>query len=574
MAKRPADLTYWVDETPPPIPLLLLSLQHLALVAIFLVVAVTVARIGGLNEHDGASLIALTMIGGGIGAVLQAWGRFGVGSGYHLPPTTTTILLPAAGSALALGGPATLFGMTLFAGLAVMALSRVIHRLRPLFPPEVAGFVVFMIGISVMAMAGRQLLGVETPAELRAEHLMIGLPTLALIVGVSVWGGAGLRLYSTLLGVGFGYAAAAAFGAFDPAQAAELADAPLAALPEIGRFGLDFAPELMLPFLIAALAMALNAMGATTAAQKANDVDWRRPDMTNIGRSILADGLTNVLASLLGGCGQSATSGAVGLSVATGATSRAIGFGVGALLILLAFSPKVAAALLIMPAPVIGAALMFSGCFLVVNGVQVMASRLLDSRKVFVLGLSLAFGLTRLIDPGYFEALPAAWQPWVSSPMALAVSMAVGLNALFRIGIHRRSRFVIDGARLDPARLADFMTEQGKLWGADAAVVYRAAFAAQEVAETLAAHDMLRLDADGASMMEVRTRFDEFSFSVTVAYQGELLRPRADRPSPEEIVESDDGARLLAAYMIGKAADKVRAERRKNDCEVVLTFNS
>ncbi|HRJ59981.1 MAG TPA: solute carrier family 23 protein, partial [Azospirillaceae bacterium] len=357
-------------------------------------------------------------------------------------------------------------------------------------------------------------------------------------------------------------------------KAAGLAAAPVAALPEVGRFGLDFAPELILPFLIAALAMSLNAMGATTAAQKANDADWRRPDMANIGRSIMADGLTNVVASLIGGCGQAATSGAVGLSVATGATSRAISFGVGALLILLAFSPKVAAALLIMPAPVIGAALMFSGCFLVINGVQVMASRLLDSRKVFVLGLSFAFGLTRLIDPGYFETLPAALQPWVSSPMALAVTMAVGLNALFRIGIHRRSRFVIDGARLDPARLADFMTEQGKLWGADAAVVYRAAFAAQEVAETLAAHDMLRLDADGAGMLEVRTRFDEFSFDVALAYEGELLRPRADRPSPEEIVESEDGARLLAAYMIGKAADKVRAERRKGACEVTLTFNS
>lgn len=574
MAKRPAELTYWVDETPPPATLLLLSLQHLALVAIFLVVAVTVARTGGLDPDAGGQLVALTMIGGGIGAILQALGRGGVGSGYHVPTTTTTILLPSAASALAAGGPALLFGMTLFSGLAVMALSKVIHRLRPLFPPEVAGFVVFMIGISVMVMASHQLLGVDVAPERRAVHLWIGLPTLALIVGVNVWGGRSLRLYSTLIGVGFGYAAAVFFGDFRPAQIAELRDAAALAPPEFFRFGLSFDADLILPFLIAALAMALNTMGAVTAAQKANDADWRRPDMQNIGRAIFADGLTNAATSIIGGCGQSSTSGAVGLSVATGATSRAIGFGVGALLLLLAFSPKIATALLIMPPAVVGATLMFSGCFLVVNGVQVMASRLLDSRKVFVLGLSLAFGLSRLLDGPYFEKLPTALQPWVSSPMALAVTMAVALNALFRIGIHRRSHFEIDGLRLDPAKLADFMTEQGKLWGADAAVVYRAAFAAQEIVETLAVNDMLRPGPEGRSMIDVATRFDEFSFAVAVSYHGDLLQLRETRPTPEEIIESPDGARLLAAYMIGKAADKVRVERKNIGNEIALTFNA
>lgn len=574
MAKRPADLTYWVSETPPLPVVALLSMQHLALVAIFLVVAVSVARIGGLDAAAGGQLIVLTMIGGGIGAILQALGRFGVGSGYLVPTTTTTIMLPPAGAALALGGPALLFGMTCFAGLAVMALSRVIHRLRPLFPPEVAGFVVFVIGISVMVMAAHQLLGVDIPVDRRLDHILTGAPALALIVGVSIWGNRTLRLYSTLAGVAFGYAAAAALGQFTPEQLTSLEQAQWLALPAVGSFGLDFQPALALPFLIAALAMSLNTMGAVTAAQKANDADWRRPDMTNIGQAIMADGLTNVLTALVGGCGQSSTSGAVGLSVATGATSRAIGFGIGVLLLALAFSPKVATVMLIMPSAVIGATLMFSGCFLVVNGIQVMASRLLDSRKVFVLGLSLSFGLSRLFDAHYFEQLPDWVQPWVSSPMALSVSMAVLLNALFRIGIHSRSHFIIDGNRLDPERLEDFMTEQGKLWGADAMVVRRAAYATQEIVETLASHDMLTADAAGNSPIDVRTRFDEFSFSVTVSYAGDLLQPRADRPTPDEIIDSDDGARLLAAYMIGKAADKARADTRKGRSEITVTFNS
>src|SRR3546814_17385056 len=103
------------------------------------------------------------------------------------------------------------------------------------------------------------------------------------------------------------------------------------------------------------------------------------------------------LAGLLGGCCQASTSGAVGLSQATAANSRVIGFAVGGLLLALAFVPKLAALLLAMPAGVVGAALPFSGSFLVPSELQMIASRILDSRTWFWHGVSFAIAFAPLL---------------------------------------------------------------------------------------------------------------------------------------------------------------------------------
>ncbi|HYD69619.1 solute carrier family 23 protein [Azospirillum sp.] len=572
MAKRPPELIYGLTDVPPLPVIVLLALQHMALIAIYLVVAVSVARMAGLDAEAGGRLVSLTMIAGGIGAVLQALGRFGIGSGTLVPTTTTTILLPAAEVALRHGGLPLFLGMSAFSGAVVVVLARLMPRLRPLFPPEIAGFVVFFVGLSVMVLADRQFLGFDVAVAQRPAYLAVSVLTLAVIVGISVWGWPRLRLFCTLIGIAAGYLLAIPFGQYEPARLAELASAPLFALPAVGSFGMAFDVALVPAFVISALAMALNSVGALTAAQRANDAEWQRPDVVNIGRGIVADGLTNVAAGVIGGVGQAATSGAVGLSLATGATCRVVGFGIGALLIGFSLSPALATALLVMPKPVIGAALLFSGCFLVVNGAQMMVSRLLDPRKVFMLGIALALGLARLSDPGYFQAVPDWIEPLVGSPMATAVTVAVLLNAVFRIGIHRRSRFTIDAARPEPARLWDFMTAQGQLWGAGPAVVYRACYAVQEVVETLAANGMVA--GGGALPAEVRTRFDEFRFTVSVTYYGELLEPSALRPTEHDILEHPEGAALLARFMIGRVADRIAAEARDGRCVVTMEFDA
>lgn len=584
---RPKDLLYGVDDVPPLATLAGLALQHLALVAIFLLVAVAVARMAGLQPEAALSLVAMTLVAGAVGTAAQSFGRLGIGSGYLVPTTTTTILLPPTAAALAGGaGLDAVMGMTMISGLGAMLLSRVITRLRPVFPAEITGFVVFIVGMSVIILAMRNFIGVaggHTPSASGAG-LFVATATLSVMVGLAVWGTQPMRLFSPLIGMGVGYGLSFLLGLFERETLDLIAAAPMIAVPRPFTVGIAFDAGLLVPFLIAAVALSLNSIGAVNAAQKINEVEWKRPDLERAARGVLSDGLACVVAGLLGGVGQAATSGAVGLSQATGATSRVIGFAIAAGLAGLAFLPRVSEVLLAMPEPVVGAALTFSGSFLMINGMRMIASRLLDSRKVFALGIALAFGTARALFPDHFDAAPPWLAPWVSSPMALAVSLALGLNLIFRIGISRRDALTVDSANADLSQVARFLEEQGALAGARPDVAYRARFAVLDTLETLIdgkmVRDSLRLGRHfphltvPGGLITIRTRFDEFTLNVDLSYRGTPLEPQATRPGEDEILDGPDGMAAFSRYMIGRSVDKFHVARHEDHCVLTLSLQN
>lgn len=91
----------------------------------------------------------------------------------------------------------------------------------------------------------------------------------------------------------------------------------------------------------------------------------------------------------------------VGVSGATGATSRVIGFAASAVLLGFAFSPKLSGFFLLVPSEVAGSLLVFTASFMISGGMQVMLSRPVDTRAVFVIGVS-----TRLRLPSRMRKLP------------------------------------------------------------------------------------------------------------------------------------------------------------------------
>jgi xanthine permease XanP len=122
--------------------------------------------------------------------------------------------------------------------------------------------------------------------------------------------------------------------------------------------------------------------------------------MGSISGGILADACGVILSGSLGTMGQSTSSSNVGLAIASGAASRRVGFACGGLLVLLAFVPKLAEFYVIMPAAVMAALLLFTVSFMVLAGIQIMMSRLIDARKTFVISISLILGLSVDMVPG------------------------------------------------------------------------------------------------------------------------------------------------------------------------------
>jgi NCS2 family nucleobase:cation symporter-2 len=309
------------------------------------------------------------------------------------------------------GGLPAVFAMTIFAGAIEVVLSRFLHRLRGIFPPAVSGFIVCIVGIELGLVAMGQVLDVEAYKSPQfGRHLFVALLTLAIIVVLSVWVRGLMRLLCSMIGIVTGSLIAFPLGLVTAKSVAVFSSTPFFALPDPGYVSYYFDPSLILPFLTAGLAAALRTIGVITTCQKINDADWKRPQIKSIKGGVLADGIGCMIGGLLGTPGMSAAPSIVGVSKASGATSRYIAFLASVVLILLAFFPKLASVFLILPMPVVGAALLANAAFMISGGIQIMVSRNIDTRMTYVIGVSLLLGLSRKVFPGYFAQLPHGLQ--------------------------------------------------------------------------------------------------------------------------------------------------------------------
>lgn len=386
------------------------------------------------------------------------------------------------------------------------------------------------------------------------------------MVGLNVWTKGHLKLFCVLIGMVVGYAASWLLGIIGPHHRDYLADSELFALPFAHHPGWSFDWSLVVPMVVATLCSSLKTVGDITTCQKINDAEWKRPDMANIKKGILADGLGCLSSGLLGGVGQSTSSTNVGLSIATQTTSRFIAFALGGLLLGLAFFPKLAAVFAIMPKAVMGATLVFSLSFMVVAGFQIVMSRMLDARKTFMLGISLIFGLSADLLPEVYQGLHPWLAPVFSSSLSAAAVCAVALNLVFRLGLAQRAELELTPGRDSGRAVYDFLDRQGRGRGARWEVMHAATCALTELYDTVTAYGL----AQGPVRFKVA--FDELKVTAEVSYQGAPLEFPDQPPGPEEFLGEHRGQAALAGYLVWQYADRLTARCDDRGCRFLLSF--
>jgi NCS2 family nucleobase:cation symporter-2 len=339
-------------------------------------------------------------------------------------------------SAAWLGGLPLMRGMTVAAGLVEAVFARAIRRLGFLFPPEVTGLVVLMVAESLVPLATSKFLGVTFEEEpISRVGLAVAAVTLVTMIAANVWGRGKLRLYGVLIGMVTGYVCSVATGFFGPADLARLDRSPWVAVPWIdGMTDLAFRWSLLPMFVIVSITGALKSMGNLTMCEKVNDADWKAPNLERIGNGLLADSAALTVSGLIGGMASDTSASNVGLSTASGATSRYIGFAAGALFVALGFLPKISGLFSLMPAPVMGAILIFVTSFMLVSGVQIILGSGMDARKTFAVGIALIFGLSLDMAPGLYAGVPPWLRPLFESSLTLTTVLAVVLTQLLRGG--------------------------------------------------------------------------------------------------------------------------------------------
>jgi xanthine permease XanP len=565
LVKKPVDLAYGVEEIPPRSVLWLAALQHVAVLGMLMVFPVLVARAAGASPTVAAQILSAGVLALGFGTALQALTRGPVGSGYLAPTGFQAVYLGPSLAAAQAGGLPLVFGMTIFAGAVEAALSRIWRHLRPFLPPEMAGLVVVLTGLVAASIGIRFLMAGNDGAPASPADWAAAGFTLAVMIGLNLWTRGMLRMFCALIGMVAGYLTAVWLGLGSPAELAAIGAMPLVALPRFDHLGWSFDVALALPFVVAGVAAAMNTSANVTIFQRLNDAEWVRPDLPSISRGTLADGLAASTSGLLGSYGLSTVAASVGVIVATGVASRRIAYAIAAIAAVLAFLPKFAAVMAAIPGAVVAGSLIFVSCFILLSGMQIITSRMLDARKMLVIGLALFAGLAVLMFPAVAAAAPRSVRPLLDSALVTGTVLGLGLNLVFRLGVRQKVSLALDPAGEYPQAIEDFFTERGKSWGARPDIIRRAIFGVTQLTEAVIEN------CNPQGPLVIDASFDEFNLDVHVGYDGDLLELPDSRPTEREVREDEDGARRLAGFMLRRNADRVQSSRK--DGRAVIDFH-
>ncbi len=147
--RKPDAIVYWLSDKLPARFAFGLALQQTAFLGALLVVPSLFAHSNHFDHFQFLDIAAATLITSAVGLVLQAWNRFGIGSGYFYPLQPTPAVLPALLLAVQTGGPTAAFGMVFALAITQLVFSGFIAKLRSIFTVEIAGLAVLLIGLGL-----------------------------------------------------------------------------------------------------------------------------------------------------------------------------------------------------------------------------------------------------------------------------------------------------------------------------------------------------------------------------------------------------------------------------------------
>ncbi len=435
-----------VDEVLPAPRLVALGLQHvLVMYAGAVAVPLIIGRALKLPPQDVAYLISADLFACGIVTLVQCLGFPGVGIRL---PVMMGVTFASVGPMLSMAaspeiGLLGIYGSVIAAGIFGIIVAPFISRLLPLFPPVVTGTIIMVIGISLMrvginwAGGGLPTLtkvvdGVPgsfpNPAYGQLQGLGIALFVLLVILALIKWGKGFIANVSVLLGIIAGAVLASALGVmhFDKVAAAPWADIVIPfhfGMPQFHLIPIVTMCIVMVVVMIESLGMFL-ALGELTG----KTVD--RDDLT---RGLRADGVGTLVGGIFNTFPYTSFSQNVGLVGVTGVRSRWVTVAGGAIMVLLGLLPKMAALVEAVPLVVLGGAGLVMFGMVAATGARILTAVdfKTNTYNLFIVAISVGFGMIPLVAPNFFKALPHDLHPLLESGILLSAVVAVMLNAFF-----------------------------------------------------------------------------------------------------------------------------------------------
>ncbi|GLS42781.1 nucleobase:cation symporter-2 family protein [Methylobacterium brachythecii] len=416
----------------PPVALGLLGLQHvLVMYAGAVAVPLIVGRALKLAPEQIAMLVSADLFAGGLATLVQSWGLPGVGVRM---PVMMGVTFAAVTPMIAMGsspeiGLTGIYGAVIAAGLFAFLVAPLVGRLLPLFPPVVTGTIILVIGISLMKVGVNWAAGgVGNPNYGAPVFLGIAAFVLCLIMAITRYGAGFVNSASVLIGIIVGMVVAGFFGLVDFSH---VATAPWFDVVRPFAFGFptfDLVSVITLCIVMVVVMIESTGMFLALAEICADPVDEKR-----LTKGLRGDGLGTIIGGVFNTFPYTSFSQNIGLVGVTGVRTPYVAVVGGFIMLGLGLIPKLAAVVEAVPQCVLG------GAGLVMFGmVGATGARILQAvdfahnrNNLFVVAVSVGFGMIPLVAPNFFKQMPHALHPLLESGILLCAISAVLLNLFF-----------------------------------------------------------------------------------------------------------------------------------------------
>ena len=437
-------LRYAVDETPSEGLTLGLSLQVVTLVLTgIILVPIIVLNAAGYPEGVEWAVFAALLVSG-LSTILQARPMGPVGAGYALYMGTSGAFIGVSTAAVVAGGLPLLGTLVAASALVQFFFSARLSLFRRLVTPTVGGTVIMLIAVNLFPITTDMLTAVPAgfdPGSMGAP--LAAFAAFAAITLVSLYARGATRLWAPLIGILVGTVAAAPTGMLDWTP---LLNAAWFGLPPSGWPGLDLAFDarflgLLVPFIIVTIIGAIETYGDAIAIQR---VSHRTPvpvDFKVVQRALNADGVGNLLSGLAGTVPNTTYASSISIADLTGVAARRVALYAGAIIVLAAFVPKIAAVLQVVPSPVAGAYIFIFLVLLFRQGLRLVTSGGFDYEKGLIVCISFWVGLGFQYGAIFPDHLPEWSRGVLDNGMASGGIVAMILTLL--VSLKERGQHVV-----------------------------------------------------------------------------------------------------------------------------------
>ncbi|MGX1982918.1 xanthine permease [Thermolongibacillus altinsuensis] len=408
-----------------------LGLQHvLAMYGGAIIVPLIVGGALGLTSEQLTYLVSIDLLMCGIATLLQVWKNrfFGIGLPVVLGCTFT-----AVGPMIAIGnqyGISAVYGAIIAAGAFVFLFAKYFGKLVKFFPPIVTGSVVTVIGVTLIPVAMNNMAGGQGAKDFGdLSNIALSFGGLFFIIFLYRFFKGFIRSVAILIGMVVGTIVAAWMGKVDFSAVSE---ASWIHLPKLFYFGVPtFQITSILTMILVAAVSIVESTGVYFAL---SDICERKLEEKDLANGYRAEGLAILLGGLLNAFPYTTYSQNVGLVQLSGVKTRNVIYVVGTMLVVLGLVPKIAAMTTIIPAPVLGGAMVAMFGMVVAYGIKMLSRvEFASQENLLIIACSIGMGLGVTVVPDLFAKMPASIRILTDNGIVAGSVTAIVLNVFFHM---------------------------------------------------------------------------------------------------------------------------------------------